>query len=139
MGVAGGSRTRDRLRATGAMSRLFRAGETPLVLLAAVWAVEIGAQGGLLEHYLEYAMPDIAWTLLFSAVAAVSLLSLWHGDIRARTVCTFISCLLWLFVGTLFTVSVDGGSVIGPTALVISLGAGVTTSKLGRLQKMWPL
>lgn len=138
--TAGGNRIRfTGWYSQGVRSRLFRAGETPLVPLAAVWAgMSASEQGAIFSGFLGDYLPMWAWAAVFSLVCAAHLVALLDGGFRLRAAVMIGSSCLWATVGIIFTLAVPSG-VLGPTLLIIASGGLVTSGKLLRMLRDWPL
>ena len=132
MVLAGGSRT--------IKQRMFRAGETADVLLYAVWATLIGYyQAGPPIDPLTVLMGWQGWTALYASLFCYQFGALLHGGLGLRIVGSVLSVAVWSLTGIVYITQIPVVSLLGPTLLTVAVGRLVTTRKLLRLWKDWPL
>ena len=140
-GAAGGTRhapTGFGWRIVAAKARLIRPGETMYVILSLLLASLTAAHpASPARGYLEILMDYRGWVALFTVAGVLQLAALLRGELRDRLAAAVLNVPLWGLTGVVFVVAVPGGSLLGPTMLVLAAGSAVTSASLLRTLAGW--
>lgn len=119
---------------------MLRPGETLYIVMSAWWAATLlQATDEPFVTYLGAVMRLDYWTGVLIAMAVFQLVTLLHGDLRPRAVAAFSTAVFWTLVGVTFLANAEGVTLLGPTMLVMAGGGYLTTVRLLRLHRDWPL